>query len=343
MKRQLIYILIFVCTIFIFPSLCTKSRIDKKESKDKIEKNEIIENKLIEDKIEKSISKHEYSKYSTLKLLHSKTGKIEEIPIDEYLYGTVSAEMPVDYEIEALKAQAIVSRTYTIYQIEKNNNKHGDADICDDYNCCQAWISKEDRMNRWEEDKREDNWNKIVKSVNDTSGKIITYDGDAINAFFHSNSGGITEIVSNVWGGRDFPYIQSVETSGENEYDGYNSEVIISKSELLKRIKENYQDIEIDYSKEDSIKIIEHTGSGRVKTIKIGNKNLPGTEIRKILGLRSTNFSFRIDGENIIFSVIGYGHGVGMSQTGANSMAKSGHTCEEIIKHFYSGVEINNI
>ena len=309
MKKYMIYIFIFIFTIFIFPSLCTRDRIIEKEDNESLDKNEIIENNKEEDKNENTISKHEYSKYATIKLLHSKTGEIEEIPIDEYIYGTVSAEMPVDFEIEALKAQAIVSRTYTIYQIEKNNNKHGDADICDEYNCCQAWISKEDRMNRWEEDKREDNWNKIVKSVNDTSGKIITYEGEAINAFFHSNSGGITEIVSNVWGGKDFPYIQSVETSGENEYEGYNSEVIISKNELLKRIKESYQDIDIDYSKEDSIKIIEHTGSGRVKTIKIGNKNLAGTEIRKILGLKSTNFSFKIDGDNIIFSVIGYGHG----------------------------------
>ena len=117
MKKYIIYIFIFIFTIFIFPSLCTRDRIIEKEDNESLDKNEIIENNKEEDKNENTISKHEYSKYATIKLLHSKTGEIEEIPIDEYIYGTVSAEMPVDFEIEALKAQAIVSRTYTIYQI----------------------------------------------------------------------------------------------------------------------------------------------------------------------------------------------------------------------------------
>ena len=263
--------------------------------------------------------------------------------MNEYLYNVVSAEMPVSYEIEALKAQAIAARTYTIYHIDHNSSKHGEANVCDDSTCCQAWISKENRLARWETNEAESNWNKIVKAVNETAGKVATYNGNIINAFFHSNSGGVTETVSNVWGGSDVPYLQSVETAGESDYEQYNSEVKLSKDELVNKIKETYSDILIDFNNEDSVKILSYTESGRVKTVKFGNKEIAGTETRKILGLKSTNFLINIDGDIITFSVKGYGHGVGMSQTGANSMAKSGSSCDDIIKHFYTGVEITMI
>lgn len=213
--------------------------------------------------------------------------------------------MPANYEIEALKAQAIVARTYTIYQIMNNKNKHQEADICDDYNCCQAWISKENRLAKWQEQEAESNWSKITNAVNSTSGKIITYNGAPINAFFHSNSGGVTESSLNIWGGIDYPYLKSVETSGEDSYTQYNSEVIINKQELLDKLKGKYQDIEIDYTQENCIQILEYTTSGRVKTIKFGNKEIAGTEARSLLGLKSTNFTFSIEQDNIKFIVKG--------------------------------------
>ena len=248
--------------------------------------------------------------------------------------------MPANFEQEALNAQALVARTYTIYSIVHNNGKHGDADICDDSGCCQAWISKEDRMARWDEAERENNWRKIEIAVNTTAGKIITYNGEVIDAFFHSNSGGTTEAPVNVWGGTNYPYLQSVETAGEDAYSQYSSEVVITKEELKNKILEKHADFSIDYSQSDCIQILEYTESGRVKTIKIGNLNLSGVEVRTLLGLRSANFEVSIDGDNIKFSVKGYGHGVGMSQTGADSMAKQGSNYEEIVKHFYTGVEI---
>ena len=121
--------------------------------------------------------------------------------------------MPADFSDEALKAQAVVARTYTIYKITSEAKKHEQADICDSSSCCQAWISKEDRLARWDESLRDSNWNKIVNAVNSTKGKIITYENKPINAFFHSNSGGTTEIPINVWGGSGYPYLQVVETS----------------------------------------------------------------------------------------------------------------------------------
>lgn len=171
--------------------------------------------------------------------------------------------MPADYEEEALKAQAIVARTYTMYKV--NHKKHDNADICDSSSCCQAWISKEDRLNRWEEDKRESNWNKIQKCVDDTKGKIITYDNEPINAFFHANSGGSTEIPKEVWGGNDFPYLQVVQTAGEEGYKQYKSEVSYTFSELIDKLKEKYSDIQIDFDNDENIKILEYTESRKSK------------------------------------------------------------------------------
>ena len=337
-KKFWLYFSISVFVCFILPAILTRRDVStiSKNSVDLKEENKV------ENQEESKNSEYQYQKYGTIKLLHKSTGEVEEVPIDTYLCNVVSAEMPADYELEALKAQAVVARTYTIYKAQ--NPKHENADICDDSTCCQAWISKENRMNRWSEEERENNWNKIVKAVNSTAGKIITYNNEAINAFFHSNSGGKTEIPSNVWiGGKDFPYLRSVETSGEDGYSQYSSEVKISKADLLEKLKKEYSDIQINFDENESIKILEYTQSGRVKTVEFGNTEIAGTKVRSVIGLKSTNFSIKIDGDNVIFSVTGYGHGVGMSQTGADSMAKKGKTYEEILKHFYNGVEITTI
>ena len=333
MKKYFICFMIFIIIIFIIPAICTKSLKQKENIK--------IENKIEQDiQKENKENNYNYSKYGKIKLYHTKTKQIEELPIDEYLYGTVSAEMPVSYELEALKAQAIVSRTYTLYQTI-NSHKHGKADVCDDYKCCQAWISKEDRLSKWKKSVRKNNWAKIINAVNSTKGIIITYKGKPIDAFFHSNSGGKTESALNVWGGSNYPYLQSVETSGEDGYSEYNSEVKLTKDKLMKKIKEKHPDIKINFNKKDEIKILDFTESGRVKTIKFGNVKMAGTEARIILGLKSTSFTVTFDKDNIIFKVTGYGHGVGMSQTGANTLAKSGNSAENIIKHFYTGVKIS--
>ena len=326
MKKLILLILIFVLICFAIPIIFTKQ----------YNSQEVIA------EVPEQKQEYDYKQYSTIKLLHQETGEIEEIGLDEYLYGVVSAEMPASFEMEALKAQATVARTYTIYKIV-NGSKHEGADICDSASCCQAWISKEKRFESWNEKERETNWQKIVSAVEETKGKIITYEGEPINAFFHSNSGGTTETLTNVWGGTNYPYLQVVTTSGEDAYTQYSSEVTLTKDELIQKLKEYHADIQIDFSEEDVIKILENTESGRVKSIKFGNIEISGVEARTIFGLKSSMFSVVIEGENIIFKVLGYGHGVGMSQTGADSMAKLGNTYEEIIKHYYTGVEIKDV
>ena len=331
MKKFFMYFFIFIFICFILPAFLTKREVATISDVNELKQEE---NKQEEEQ-------YNYKNYKTIRLLHKDTGEVEEVGLDEYLYHVVSAEMPANYDLEALKAQAVVARTYTVYKIQ--NPKHENADICDDSNCCQAWVSKEERFARWKETEREDNWKKIKECVDTTKGKIITYENKPINAFFHANSGGTTELPVNVWGGTDFPYLQVVETVGEEGYAQYSSEVELTKEELIEKLKAKYEDIEIDFEKQEELKIMEYTDSGRVKTVKFGNHELSGVETRTLLGLKSTNFEIIKQDDKIKFIVKGYGHGVGMSQTGADAMAKQGSDYEEIIKHFYIGVEIKDI
>ena len=160
MKKLILLILIFVLICFAIPIIFTKQ----------YNSQEVIA------EVPEQKQEYDYKQYSTIKLLHQETGKIEEIGLDEYLYGVVSAEMPASFEMEALKAQATVARTYTIYKIV-NGSKHEGANICDSASCCQAWIPKEKRFESWNENERETNWQKIVSAVEETKGKIITYEG----------------------------------------------------------------------------------------------------------------------------------------------------------------------
>ncbi len=356
MKKIISYIFLVILLCFCIPIIFTNKRgtaviasLNAIENlNNNTENSNTIENSIKSslNNIEVAIKDYDYGQYNTIKLLHTDTNKTEEIALDTYLSGVISAEMPASYEIEALKAQAIVARTYTLYKII-NSKPHGEtADICDSFSCCQAWISKEKRFEKWAKGTEIENWNKITTAVNETQGKVITYDGKVINAFFHANSGGKTEIPVNVWGGNNYPYLQVVETSGEEGYTQYSSQVELTIEELENKLKEKYSDIKINMENLlEEIKILEYTESGRVKTVKVGDKNLFGTEVRMLLNLKSTNFDIELDNENkkVKFNVTGYGHGIGMSQTGADAMAKEGSSYEQIIKHFYVGVEIVDI
>ena len=330
MKKTIGIVLSVLVCIFLIPVIFTSRRIVK-TSNSKEDKEE-----------ELTIANYPYHNYATITLLHQDTNQVEEVKLDDYIACVVSAEMPVNYDLEALKAQAIVARTYTIYKMT-TSKKHENADICDKSTCCQAWIAKKDRLKKWKEEEANQNWNKILQAVNDTVGKIITYQGKPINAFFHANSGGKTEVPFYVWGGSGYPYLQVVETAGEEAYSQYQSEAKFTKAELTKKIKEKHQDFKIDWKEKDCIKIVERDDSNRVITVKIGNLNLSGVETRTLLGLRSANFTVKIQNDTILFQVIGYGHGVGMSQTGADAMAKQGKNAEEIIQHFYTGVQITQL
>lgn len=271
----------------------------------------------------------------TVKLLITEKNEVIELPFEDYIKGVLIGEVPMTYEIEALKAQAIVARTYTLNKMKTNPNRHENADMCDDINCCQAYKTREYAFASWDDAEENAKWQKLENAVNSTKGRVITYQGELISAFFHANSGGQTENITYVWGGDEVPYLKSVKG---NEKDICQDQKSFTKTEFAELIKS----VVPDYGTEDDpIEIIDYTGSGRVNNMKICGVTLKATELRRLIGIRSTNFRVEKGEEGTLtFYTIGYGHGVGMSQEGANSMAQDGASCEEIIKHYYTGVEV---
>ncbi len=223
--------MIIFCLIFLLPVILT-TRFSSIDTVKYMNEKDIALNKDIDK------SPYDYKMYGTINVVNSNMNDVRSMDLDEYLLGVVSAEMPANYNIEALKAQAVVARTYTLYTITHNSSKHGDGSICTSASCCQAWISKEDRMSKWPEEERANNWKKIEEAVYSTKGQVIEYNGEVIDAFFHSNSGGKTEVPVNVWGGTNFPYLQVVETAGEEEYSQYSSEAEFSKKDFISKKKE---------------------------------------------------------------------------------------------------------
>ncbi len=275
--------------------------------------------------------------------------KIVKMPLEEYLIGVVAAEMPASYEIEALKAQAIAARTYAMGRAAKlygsPETAHDGADVCTSPAHCQAWISKETAMKRWGLIPSFRYWNKICKAVNDTAGQIIEYDNVIINPLFHSNSGGHTENSEDVWDGTAEPYLRGVESPGEDFSSEFRNEVILKQDQIIKTLKEFNP--KFNFKGKDLLQDIEiekYSSGDRVMVMKIANITLKGTDFRKLFQLKSTNFKFSKseDGE-IAVTTLGYGHGVGMSQCGANYLALNGVKSTDILKFYYKGVEIAKI
>lgn len=274
-----------------------------------------------------------------IKVYIKQEGKTVEIERENYLKGVVAAEMPVDFENEALKAQAVAARTYLITKLDDFDNGniadvHNGAAVCTDSTHCQAWVSEESfKSNRENADEK---WNKICSAIDDTSGEIMTYNGAPISAVFFSTSSGSTEDAKDVWGS-DVPYLKSVKSEGDELAPNYSSEKVMSVAEFKETAEKNLNGV--DWSK-GLFSNIERSDAGGIKYIEIGGVRIKGTQLRQIYGLRSTNAEPVNDGENIKINVKGFGHDVGMSQYGANYLAGEGKNYQEILKRYYSGVEI---
>lgn len=259
--------------------------------------------------------------------------KVEKMEISQYLKEVVAAEMPASFSFEALKAQAVAARTYLENRRMSGDSDeaHKGADICTDYTHCKAWLSEADRRNAWEEDKRDEYWDKISKAVDETENEIITYDGKPISAVFHSTSSGKTESAKDVWGS-DIPYLQSVESEGDLYSPKYNSEFICSIDEYKNRISERVENTNPDA---ELFSDIIRSDAGGIISLNVMGVTINGTEFRNIFGLRSTNVQFETVENNIHMNVLGYGHGVGMSQYGADYMGTQGSTYKEILAKYY--------
>ena len=292
--------------------------------------SDILEKKI---DIRKSVNDTEKS----IKLLLSEDNSIVEMSFNDYLKGVLVGEVPVNYEIEALKAQAVVARTYTLHKLKNGAVKHsGGADMCDDINCCQAYKTKEYAFQCWDDSEEKEKWAKFDSAVESTSGEVILYSGELINAFFHAHSGGKTESVKFLWSKQEIPYLISVPG---NEGYTYQDVKVFSNDEFKSIVREKIGDM----SGEIDIVIQDYTGSGRVNNLSINNVKIEATTLRSLLGLRSTNFRVEKSDDKISFYTVGYGHGIGMSQEGANQMAIDGKNHIEIIKHYYTGVEISSV
>ena len=251
------------------------------------------------------------------------TDKLLTIDIEEYIIGVVAGEMPALFHEEALKAQSIASRTYLINHLENNDTISNTTDD-------QVYLTEEEMRNKWQED-YETYYNKIKNAVNATKDLIMYYDNKPIKAFYFSKSNGYTASSISVFN-EQYDYLNSVESP----YDQDNLNVIeLSKQNFCNKLNITCNKINITNMIKDQ--------SNRVSKITINNKEFTGIQIRKLLSLRSTDFTFNIKDNSIEITTKGYGHGVGMSQYGANNMAKLGYTYEEILKYYYQNVEIDSI
>lgn len=283
-----------------------------------------------------------------LKVYNVSKKQVQEIELEDYIMGVVAGEMPVEFESEALKAQAVAARTYAVTRMKSFGGagckSHPEVDICTDSHCCQAWILKEDIMKRWEAADALNYWDKIFRAVNDTRGMMLTYDAAPVMyPLYFSTSSGKTENSQDVYSSQ-YPYLRSVTSPNEDLAPKYTTKVTMTSDEFVKKFSESQFKIKLDKAKLPSqVKILSRTEGGSVKSIQLGNKTLKGTDVRAILDLNSANFNIQYSNSNVIITVLGNGHGVGMSQWGANIMAKSGSKYEDILKHYYTGVEIGKI
>lgn len=282
-----------------------------------------------------------------IKVYNHRTHEVMELYLEEYLQNVVAAEMPASFEIEAIKAQAVAARTYAIFKLNKFNKQenpdHPEASICTDHKHCQEWLSLEELKDRHGRDWMKEYWPKIQEAVLTTAGIIMTYNMQPIEPLYHSTSGGQTENSEDVYASA-LPYLRSVSSPYEEGSPVLVDKKTVTFKSFIATIKNKYPDFSIkERSLASEIKIVDRSVGGNIKLIRVGNKELKGSELRELLQLRSSEFTYKISGSNIEFTTRGYGHGVGMSQWGANGMAKRGSSYQDILKHYYQGIVLSKI
>ena len=271
-----------------------------------------------------------------VRLLQS-DGTVTETTMDDYLWSVVAAEMPASFEPEALMAQACAARTYAV-RLQNGGGKHESAEVCTDSKCCQAWISPADARLKWGLNAQEYE-EKITAAVSGTDGLGVLYGGAPIQALFFSSAPGKTSDAVAVWGS-SVDYLKSVDSPEGEEVPNYRTTVTLSAQEVKELILAAYPGADLSGGPEGWFSDIRTGESGAVASLLVGGVTLTGNQARGALGLRSPAFTVAWDGAQFTFQVTGYGHGVGMSQYGANAMAKSGSTFRDILTWYYTGTEV---
>ncbi|GAF10515.1 stage II sporulation protein D [Paenibacillus pini JCM 16418] len=270
----------------------------------------------------------------------SKTGQVETLPLEDYVTGVIAAEMPASFELEALKAQAIAARTFIARRLVDNDKSgvpEASAMVTDTVRH-QAYISKASLEN-WKAKGKSAQLAKLKRAVLETKNIILTYKGKPITASFFSTSNGYTENSEDYWNVK-VPYLRSVASPWDQKIaPGFKKSVTISRTSLLKKLGLNDQSMPTLATGKSFIQVLSSTVGHRIDQVSVGGTIFTGREIREKLGLRSSEFSWEAKGDDIILTTYGYGHGVGMSQWGADGMAKEGYTATQILKHYYTGIE----
>ena len=272
--------------------------------------------------------KFEYVSNKKIKVKNEKTNEILEIPFEEYIKGVVAAEMPTNFEIEALKAQAVASRSYALYHM--NNGEYDVTNTTSN----QVYLSDNELKEKWKEEYTK-KINKIKKSIIETKGEYLTYNNETANAMFFSTSVGKTENSEEVFVSK-VPYLKSVSSKWDESSPVFTDTFIM-------QLKDFYNKLDLPYNENLNIQILEKTSTGRVKKIKINSREFTGRDVASKLKIRSNYFQIIKNENNITINTKGFGHGVGMSQYGANGMAKEGYNYKEILKHYYEGTKIKKL
>ena len=265
-------------------------------------------------------------------------GTVEEMSLRDYLWGVTAAEMPASFELEALKAQTVAARTYCQYQRSAGEEKHPGADVCGDYTCCQAYLTREQATAGWGVDA----WryaDKIDRAVAETDGLFCLYEGEPIDAVFFSSAAGRTVDAVAVWG-TEVPYLRGVDSPEGTEVPGWQTVVTLTPGEFREKLLGAYPQAELSGEPEGWIRDLVADEAGLVLSVRLGGVELSGGQVRSLFGLRSAHFTVQAMEEEVTFQVTGYGHGVGMSQYGANAMAREGKSFQEILEWYYTGTKV---
>lgn len=270
-------------------------------------------------------------------------GEARTMKLEDYVVSVVAGEISPDFPTEAIRAQAVAARTYALYKQKTGRPaQHEEADVCDDPAHCAAFVDlKTEAAARWGEqaDTAED---AIRQAVEDTAGQVLTYEGEPIVAVFSSAAGEKTERAVDVWGS-DIPYLQSVDSPGGEACPKYYDAVVLTADEIRARAEKTLPSADLSGDPSGWFKASERSEAGGIVRMKFGGVEVKGTVMRTLLGLNSTNFTVKIDGNTLTFTTTGYGHGVGLSQWGAKYSAEQGQTYDEILAHYYPGTTLTTI
>jgi stage II sporulation protein D len=264
------------------------------------------------------------------------------IPLEEYLLGVVLAEMPSSFHLEALKAQAVVARTYALYMAEIGGGckSHPGAHLCTNSTCCQAWSDPALLIEAYAPEAAAALKEKIQKAVEQTAGQVLLFQGKLAEAVYHSTCGGITEASTAVWQGQPLPYLQPVPCNYCSHSPYYRQEIILERNALSVLLKEEELRPVAGGTFLPPISVLERGPGQRVVSLQVGNKRYSGQAVRNLLDLPSAYFTLHPEADRVVLDVHGYGHGVGLCQYGADGMACSGYTYREILLHYYPGTDL---